>query len=221
MSYQSYKARINAYGGNLKNSVMQSTKITQRESILNSPSRVDLTFNNDATLHPCIVSDIDTFKKRRFLFLPDTDISIGDYVHHEGFTYLSTEQTTSETFPQLIGELCNNNFPIKTIVTKVPRNDSNGNQLFDRYGKPLFDDQTQEITTPCVVQSQYLQSSDTKQFTLPEGKITIIVPYVTPNNIILDYQFNIYGDKYKVTNIDLTNVLEDKGTIKIIAERVV
>lgn len=218
----SYKARINAEGGTVSKSVNDSTKRTAKEQILNSPSRVDVKLNDDLVqLYPCIISDIETFKKRRFLFIPDTLISIGDYVHHNNFTYLATERTTDDKFPQLIGELCNSQFPIYSTVTKTPRLDADGKQMYDRYGKPLYDETLETVNKPCVVKSSYLQSSDTDQFMIPEGKITIILPYITPNNITLDYQFKMYDSDYRITNIDPTNIINGQGIYTVIAERVV
>ncbi|RKJ44427.1 hypothetical protein D7X33_34890 [Butyricicoccus sp. 1XD8-22] len=217
MSYESYRARLSAYGGSLQNSVKKTSKRSQEQLILNSPSRVDLQVNDELELSPCIVSDIDTFYKRRFLFLPDKAISIGNTIKHDGFTYLATDQTMNEIFPELIAQLCNSTFPIITTTTDYYR-DENGNLVYDDItGEVIPITTTTQIDLPCVVENKYRVSDKSEQMWIAENDITVILPYHA--EIKMGMTFQMYDDIYKVINIDQTKVIGDVGILTLRGEK--
>ncbi len=209
-----YKARLKAEGSNIVEAVKQTTKNGNIQQILYSPTRSDVTVNDNEGLYPCIVSDMKTFQKRRFLFLPDTEINLGDYIYHEGYTYLATDKTTSDTYPQLIGDVCNAEFPISTEITKV---------LIDKddRGRPIYNEQINLNNVPCTVNSYYFQANETRNLLVPEGKVVVGVQYRADHTVKLNDEFDIHGVKYKVKDIDLTSLFNGKGVMNIIAEKVV
>lgn len=209
-----YKSRLQAEGNNVVEAIKQTTKNANIQQILSSPTRTDVTLNDEDKMYPCIVSDINTFKKRRFLFLPDTKIDVGNYIHHEGYTYLATDKTTSDTYPQLIAEVCNDEFPITSTITKIEKGK-------DRFGKPVYEEIVNHTYVPCLVESSYSKSSDVDSFPIPSGRIEISLPYQITDNTKYNFTFNLNGDNYSVKDLDLVNVINGIGYMKIIAEKVV
>ncbi|MBD1379213.1 hypothetical protein [Metabacillus arenae] len=112
-------------------------------------------------------------------------------------------------------KLCNSTFSLPGEKTKVLIGQD------PRTGRPIYDEQVTQIEVPCIVESQYSKSSDVNQFKIPEGTLVISMKYQTSEELKIDYDFEMYGNKYKVANFDYTSVIDDKGIIKIIAEKVV
>ncbi|MNF66699.1 hypothetical protein D3C84_484960 [compost metagenome] len=110
---------------------------------------------------------------------------------------------------------CNSLFPIQSEITKVLIGTD------PRTGRPIYDEQIVTTNEPCIVESQYSKSSDVDQFMIPEGKLVITMKYQVSPSLSLDYEFSMYGNKYKATDFDYTNVIGDNGIMKIIAEKVV
>lgn len=211
MAYESYKARINSYGGNAQKSMSNITKHSQRQMILNSPTRKTVKINDLTTLNYCIVSDVDTYLKRRFLFLPDFTIDNGDYIQYEGFTYLVTERKISPEFPEAIGELCNFTFPIVVAGTKT----SSG---VDDFGRPISYTTNDKIyNLSCVLKTKdnLTNSIDNSPIPLLEGTMTVKMKYF-PNIIPkINYEFTYRNEKYQVVNIFYDGVINEKGFIEV------
>ncbi len=217
MSYESYRARIQSFGGNAQESMLNSTKLSQRQMILNSPTRKEVIVNDALTSQYCIVSDVKTYLERKFLFLPDYKINCGDYIHYNDYTYLVTDYKDSEEFPEGIGKLCNSTYPIIITTTDYYR-DGNGNLVYDDItGEVIPITTTTQIDLPCVVENKYRVSDKTEQMWLAENDITVILPYHA--EIKMGMTFQMYDDIYKVINIDQTKVIGDVGILTLRGEK--
>lgn len=220
MSIESYLARLNVNGGSIQDASSRVSKLTARQGIRLSPSRKDVfvNMNIDEPL-PCIPSDISTFEIRRFLFEPDTPVFKGDYIQYEGFTYLITNHTTDDIYPQAIGEVCKYYFPlkveeIKTIIGKLEN------------GRPKYDIQKKEITIPAVLTSKPYSTADNSPVPLPDGSAVLYFPYKT-GDIIPELNFKITHkhSQYKITDWTYDNVEKyeelgyEKGFIEIRLQR--
>lgn len=209
MWLDAYKARMNAVG-NIKQSIEKNSKISARNEMLSSPSLVYVSLN-DSTDIPCIVNDMDTFLKRRFLFLPDTEIFIGDYIHYDGYVYLATKQTTDKIHPQLIGEVCNNIFKLQLKPQRV---------IVDRdeFNKPIYD-YIYEINdeVPCVLKDSPYASTKNSPIPLLDGSVSIKIPYNPQKMPPVNYKFTINNQDYIVKNLSYENIIGNKGYIEIIA----
>lgn len=171
MSLASYRARVLSQGKNIAESTAYDTKRIQYDLILNSATRSDVTVNmNKSISYPCIVSDTKTFQVRRFLFLPDTEVYMGDYICHQGFIYLVLDQTTDDKFPQCFAQVCNYDYPIKTITNKIQI----GQQA---NGAPIYKTETTEITTPSVLTENNYTVIDDNAIPLPDSNAKIYLPY--------------------------------------------
>lgn len=215
MSYDSYRARITANGGSIVDSTKLTTKRSQMKEILNSPLRADVYLNSDTTTYACIPRIIKNDNEfASFLFMPDTVLDRGYYIHYGKLTYITTMNNSSDSHPIVNAQLCNHSFPVRTEVTKVLI----GND--PRTGRPIYEDVITPILIPCVVESRYTHANDTRSFQLPEDRLEISLQYTVSNDIDLNFEFDMYDDRYRIVDIDSTQTLNEIGIMKIIAEKV-
>jgi hypothetical protein len=115
--------------------------------------------------------------------------------------------------------ICNNLFPIKQDEMRDLLRDADGNPILDGRGRPQYITKTVDITAPCIVDSRYSFTRGEQQIVLAEDRIEVVVGYVESENLKLNFEFKMYGDTYKVKNIDYSNVINGEGILIISAER--
>lgn len=213
--YSSYRNRIINNGSSVAESVKSSSKRGMVNFILNSPSLSYVYLNMDETIPiPTIATDIDNFRERKFLFIPDMNINVGDYITHGDYVYLATSKTTDELFPQLFGKLCNAEFPIESKEIKVKVGT-------DSLNRPIYKTEKVVIAKPCVMSTKIYSQAENSAISLPDGAMTVLLPYSKDesqlpkeNQIIL-----VYDSQYKVTTLNYTNVYREHGTVEIRLQR--
>lgn len=207
MSYESFKTRMRVTGVTPRDSSITATKQAQSQYILHSPDckNVEINLDNTTSL-PCIVSDKETYKVRRFLFLPNNKIYLGDYITVDGLNYLVTEHTLDDIYPQVIASHCNFDFPIRTIETKV-RDGSYSD------GRPKWKIETTTITKPSAITSKIYSSSDNYAISSPNGITTAILPYSSTREDLpmLNDKIFIEESQYTVRDIKYENVFPIDG----------
>lgn len=206
--YKSYRDRVGASGSSMQEALQESTKRQTHSFILNSPSKQLVTLNEDAAKHPCIVSNKESFNKRLFLFLPDTNINVGDYVHYDTFTYLATDRNRNDIYPELTGELCNETFKIagnkvRTIVD------------YDDLKRPIYEYIEESHELPCVMTTKTYSTADNSAIPLPEGAMIVRIPYIEDTLPKENDEFKIWGQDYQITDISYTDVINKVGFIEI------
>lgn len=218
MSLASYRKRVLSQGRTIAEAVSFDTKMLQVDYILNSPSRSDVLVNMDETIsYPCIVSDTKTFQVRRFLFMPDMKVYIGDYICHDGFIYLVLDQTTDSKFPQCFAQVCNFDYPIRTITNKVVID-------YESNGRPIYETTTTTITIPSVLTENNYTVIDDNAIPLPDSTTRIYLPYDKEyipeiNKIIKDRHAQykevdyLYGKVFKFCGVE-------RGCLEIKLDRV-
>lgn len=220
MSLSSYKKRVLSSGSSLKESTIFETKMNQISYIMDSPSRQDVVINMDEVNPlPSIVSDLDTFEYRKFLFCPDMNVHMGDYICHDGFVYLATDQTTDKAFPQLYGRLCNFDFPIHMSETE---------RIIDHKpnGEPITERIVTYLTKPCVMTAKIYDTLGNAQVVLPEGSMSVLLPFVEGEVLPQQNQtIHVEDAQYKVTELSFEKVLlfngkERKGYVQVRLQRV-
>ena len=219
MSLASYRKRVLSNGVTMAQASSMDTKIQQVDYILNSPSRSDVLVNMDESVsYPCIVSDTKTFQLRRFLFMPDTKVYMGDYICHDGFIYLVTDQTTDTIFPQCFAQVCNFDYPIKTVTSKI---------LIGKKadGSPNYKTETTTITKPAVLTENNYTVIDDNPIPLPDSTLRLLLPYL-PNEIPIEINKIIKNreSQYKVVDYIDGRVFKfcgvEKGCYEIKLDRV-
>lgn len=219
MSIESYLARLNVNGGSIQGASDRNTKLTIERMINDSPSRSTVGLHSKDNLHLSIVSDIDTYERRRFLFHPDVKTYKGDYIYHDDFTYLITEHTIDDKMPQSIAMLCNYEFPVKY-------EDSESEVIvgYQANGMPIWKTQKSTHTIPCVVTSKIYSQADNAVIALADGAMTAYLPY-RPHEPMpeRDQQVVVHDSQYYVVDIIKTNILKfsgiDRGYLELRLQR--
>lgn len=214
--FESYRSRTVADGPTNREAVQNMTKRQMVNYMLDSPSLsyVSLGLENNDDV-PALVHDVDTFHIRRFLFLPDTEVNIGDYLVHDGYRYLATDKIDNDIYPQLIGEVCNIDFPIYTETkrTKVG---------VDGLGRPIYKTDVINIVKPCVMDTKIYSQANNSPIPLPDGAMIVKLPYSTEDNQTpnINSTVMIYNEQYKITTISYENVINNVGVIEVQLQRI-
>ena len=214
--FNTYKKRVQATGSTVKESMVYSTKRQMVGFIMDSPSLEYVVIDMQETLPiPSIVTDVRTYRERKFLFLPDMNVNVGDYITHQGMTYLATDKVFNELYPQLTGEVCNIDFPISTEERKVKIGT-------DAMGRPIYKTESITISKPCVMTDKIYSQANNSPIPLPDGAVIVKLPYSqevnhTPkvNSVVTldDYQ-------YKVSLISKEFVINEVGYIEVQLQRI-
>lgn len=214
--FKSYRNRVFADGDSIKKAIHTTTKRQMVNYILDSPSLSHVFIDMQETLPiPSIVSDIRTFYERRFLFLPDLSVNVGDYITYKGYTYLATNKVDVEMYPQLFGELCNTEFPISTEERKVRIGT-------DHFGRPIYKIETVAIKKPCVMVDKIYSQADNSPIPLPDGSIVAKLPYSDDENHIpkINSTVEFYQNQYQVTTVSFEFVINGVGYIEVQLQRI-
>lgn len=206
--YKSYKDRIGASGSTMQEALQSSTKRQNHSFILNSPSKSNVMLNEEVETRPCIVSNKESFNKRLFLFLPETIVKVGDYIHHDTFTYLATDANRNDLYPELTGELCNEVFKVKGASSKVKVGT-------DSFGRPIYETIAEEHELPCVMTTKTYSTADNSAIPLPEGAMIVKIPYIEDIAPKQNDEFKIWGEDYQITDVSYINVINGVGYVEI------
>ncbi|WP_251398436.1 hypothetical protein [Ureibacillus chungkukjangi] len=206
---------MNSYGGNIQEAVSKATKRTQEQQIIKSPNLKYVKLNSEINPLPCIVSNVDGFMKRKFLFVPETSIDNGDLIHYENYTYLTVKNSESIMYPEATTEVCNESFIYKIEGTKT-------NVGKDDFGRPIYETSEPTIhNIPCVLSDKTTTTDDNSPLLLPEGTIEIKIPYKIGQIPSENYTFEYRDSPYKVKTISYENVINNVGFIVMRLERVI
>lgn len=210
--YSHHRARVGIDGNTPQEIAANETRRNQIEIFLNSPSLSHVTLNDEDNTRPSIVSDVETFNKRRFLFLPDSEINVGDYINHRGETYLATDMKDNEIYPELIAELCNETFPLSKGKTTIVV----GMNELDR---PIYDTIEDIIHLPCVMTDSIYSALSNAAIPLPTGALIMKIPYDADNKVAINYEIKVRDAEYKTTEISYEYVINEVGYIEIHLQR--
>lgn len=211
--YKSYRDRLGVPAGvrSSQDALRESTKRQNHSFITNSPSKSNVRLNDSIEEVPCIVSNKESFNKRLFLFLPDTQVQVGDYVHYDTFTYLATDRNRNDLYPELTGELCNETYKIeKGIKTQVGVDDFN-RPIYEMIESPLF--------VPCVMTTKTYSLIDNSAIPLPDGAMILKLPYDPEGIPKVNETFRHRNAQFKVTTISYENVINEVGVIEVRLQR--
>jgi hypothetical protein len=207
--YKSYRDRVKASGETIQDAVIGTTKRQTTSFIMNSPSLKYVKLNDELITRPCIVSDKDSFDIRKFLFLPDTIINVGDYIHYDSFIYLATDRKRDEIYPELNGELCNESYKVAGGQTK---------QIigYDEYtDRPKYSYIKEEYFVPCVMTTKSYSTADNSSIPLPDSSMIVKLPYIEGMYPKINAEFIHRGSQYQVTDVSYENVIASIGYVEI------
>lgn len=118
--------------------------------------------------------------------------------------------------------LCTGLLPIMLPKTVELLVDENGKPILNIYGDEQYvqrDGGFKEL--PCIVETNYYNKDTNTQMPILDGTIQLTLRYNAKEKVKLNYQFEMYGNKYKVNSIDYSKVYKDEGLVKLICKVVV
>jgi len=204
-----YANRIN------KTSLVESSKQTFIKMFIGNPNyRLQVI---DGIQYETLYSQGKNSDEKSLLFTPNTKVDIGSVVEININSYLIMDfqgEGINEIYPSATLKKCNSTYPIKLNKTKILKGH---NQL----GKPIYDEVYEvDRNEPCIVDLGNYTTNTDNQLVIPENVMYLTMRYQQSETLVVNYEFTMYNNKYKITDIDYTKVINDKGIIKVIAERV-
>lgn len=212
MSFDLYKKRLLSYGNDERDVVLNNTKNIINNSFTNSFGYSVVKINDVDT--EVIVVNKDDSTQKELLIRPGQTVKKGATVLVGTQYYLVTDFNGNGINQKAKIKLCNNTFTLKgsKIQTIVEYND---------FGEPIYDEtNTSDILIPCIVETSITIDNTDNAINLPEGRINITIPYTEHEDIAIDKEFVMYGEKYKIMSIDYTQSINKEGLIIINGKKV-
>ncbi|MGD6876776.1 hypothetical protein [Bacillus infantis] len=161
-----------------------------------------------------IVYTDSQYDEKTIIFKPDSIVDIGSVVEFNEKQYLLISFFESDLTPKGELKLCNSTLPIQSGKTRVLIG-------HDRDGRPVYKDMySVDKMEPCIAETRIQSSSGNEQLPLPDGHLKITLKYQEADNIQPNKQFSMYGNTFKITDVDLTKVINGKGIMIVSAERI-
>lgn len=220
MSLQEYRERVSRNGVTTSEAIVNNSKYSSSIQFFNSPFLKEILINDKVV--KAIVTQGKTSGDKTFLLEPEKSVAAGSVVVISNKNYLVMDfkdEGINEIYPTGTLKVCNNLFPIKQDEIRVLLRDANDNPVLDGRGRPQYTTEIVLVTAPCIVESRYSFTRGEQQIALAEDRIEVVVGFVESENLKLDFEFKMYGDTYKVKNIDHSNVINSEGILIISAER--
>jgi hypothetical protein len=185
------------------------------ENSLNGFEGYDVRINNSINSAMLVYQKYDSESTIKKVIGRIEDIEIGNVLTIDETNWLIiTYPEDNKIYRKAEIQLCNSNYPIKTNKTRVLKG-------HDGLGKPIYQESYAiNKVTPCIVETKTSSADTNAQLSFPNNSILITVKYQTSDTLKENFEFNMYNDKYKVINVDYTKVINEKGIVKILAERV-
>ena len=148
------------------------------------------------------------------MFRPGESVAEGEIIKIDNKYWLFYNFNYDDFNPKGYLELCNEVFKVQIDTEKEIVGE-------DDLGRPIYDETPIYHETRCVARGQLLNTRMNKDdpINLPDGRINVAIPYVENNGVEVGVEFTIFDNKYKIRDIDFSNVLDGIGIIKFIAER--
>lgn len=201
MSLNSYRARVLAMGATAQDSAIKSAQMAGMDMLLNSPGRVDVVINYDEVNKvPCVPTDVDNYHIRKFNFIPGVKVWRGDYICHDGFVYLTTDQNTDKIALTVWAQECNFDFPIIIGEQEV--------QVGTKPNKePIWETKYTYMVKPCVMTSKVYSAISNSSVNLAEGSMVVYLPYIEGEPLPRQNQeIDFENAQYKVVDFNYENV---------------
>lgn len=213
MSFEAYKKRMGALGANRQEMTDNVTKINQHNMLINSPSKREVKVNDEDAMRPCLVSDVETFYKRRFLFLPETEVRLGDYIYYENKIYLTTDKKTGDIYPESFADFCDKVIEVSLGKIRIDTGE------VDYQGRPVYKEEEIIEDVPANTSTKVYSALSNQPISLPTGAIIIKIPYKEEYDIPLNHVIELDKKEYRVMD-RLYNVLTpEEGIIELHAQR--
>lgn len=213
-----HKRRMDAYNINsnssvdvIKNAILATFEI--------NPGYSEITYNNETHgVHILDDGDIRRVGRKWLLTKPDgLELDVGEMFTWNNNEWIVTSKDRETKIQcRCLVRLLNTNIKLETGVEQVKISE-------DHLGRPVYDETIQYNETLCFAETELSMnrgSGGDDVIILPEGRLRICIPYIPESGVKLGAEFEIYNDQYQIKDIDMTNIVDDKGVIFFIAHRI-
>jgi hypothetical protein len=198
-----------------KSSLTEHTKQAFVKMFIGNPNYRVLNING--TQYETLYSQGKNSNEKSLLFTPNTLVDIGSVVELNSHHYLIMDfqgEGINEIYPSATLKLCNSTYPIKSDKLRTLKG-------YNHLNKPIYEDVYDiDRLEPCIVESRNYATDTNAQLIIPNNSVLITIKYQPSDTLKENYEFTLYNNKYKVINIDYTKVINEKGIITLLAERV-
>lgn len=211
MSFELYKKRLLSYGNDEKDAVLNNTQHMINKSFADSFG-YSVVKINDIDTEVVIVNKDDSTEKE-LLLRPNQTVKKGAKVLIDTQYYLIIDFNGNGINQKAKIRLCNNTFTLKGNPITVTKT----NDFGEEYEEIVSYD---TIDIPCIVETSITIDNTDNAINLPEGHINVTIPYTEHEDIAIDKEFVMYGEKYKIIGIDYTQSINKEGLIIINGKKV-
>jgi hypothetical protein len=143
------------------------------------------------------------------------DFDIGSIVEHDSKTWLVPSHIDDiKIYVKGIIRLCNSILTIPGDTTKTQTGT-------DSMGRPIYSETTSPSTSlPCIAESKVYMSQDQEPINLPNGRLVVTIPFTDNGKIKLNFEFDMYGNRYKISHLDRSQVIGTVGILQLTADLV-
>jgi hypothetical protein len=207
-----YKKRIQLSGSNAteasKNATIDSINRTFSEMLNYQIVKI-----NDVDTEVIIINKDDSTQKE-LLLRPNQTVKKGAKVLIDTQYYLVTDFNGNGINQKAKIKLCNNTLTLKGTTTEIIVG-------YNDFNEPITETiSSEDIVIPCIVETTITFDDTEQAINLPEGKIRVTIPYTEHEDIAIDKEFIMYGEKYKIIGIDYTQSINKEGLIIINGKKV-
>lgn len=206
-----------------KGKLLQDAKLIF-EKTLNSYASDDVYINDSLDITKAIIREkYDSNGEQMKIQTRLNDIYRGDLIKYRDKYWIVTSYPESdEVYSKAMISYCSTTFPYFEKGVRELVVDANGKPVLNTFGREQYKDSPSKIVEiPCFVESSFFSKDTNTQLPLIDGSLFITIPYNPNRKISYNYEFSIFGDKYKVASIDYSKVSKDRGIVRLICRVVV
>lgn len=219
MSYfDTYKKRLLAAGSTPDEVMINNTKTVINNAFDSSLFSIKVPI--DGIDKDVIINQGRTSLEKTILLKPDDSIDKGSLVNIDGQFYLVVDFDTNKVYPIAKTKMCNTTLKLSFGSERTLARDSEGKIITDDYGRPeyIYEESTKD--EPCIVEMKNFKLTDTEKLLVPEDSVLIMIKYQDADNLKVNSTIVLYDDEFKITHIDKTQVINNKGLLLITAENI-
>jgi hypothetical protein len=212
MSFELYKKRLLSYGNDEKDAVLNNTQHMINKSFADSFGYSVVKIDDVDT--EVIIINKDDSTQKELLLRPNQTVKKGATVLIGMQYYLVIDFNGNGINQKAKIKLCNNTFILKGSTTEIIVG-------YNDFGEPITETMSSgDIVIPCIVETKILDDETEQAINLPEGRINVTIPYTEHEDIAIDKEFEMYGEKYKIIGIDYTQSINKEGLLIINGKKV-
>lgn len=208
-----YKKRLLSYGNSEKDVILNNTKKLINNQFTNTLGYSVVKIDGIDT-EVIVINKSDSTQKE-LLLRPEKTVKKGAKVLIDTQYYLVIDFNGNGINQKANIKLCNNTLTLKGVTTQAIIG-------YNVFGEPIYDEaSTSDIIIPCIVETKIFDDITDKAIKLPQGRINVSIPYIEHEDIAINKEFIMYGEKYKIIGIDYTQSINGEGIITIHGQKVV